>query len=97
MAITSDGLAAAGEVPTMPTGMERVAFWQNKLGRCEAAILGVLAKAYPNPIERSALAHMAGYSETSSGFQNALSTLRTLEFIEGKMGQPLQARQELFE
>jgi Intein splicing domain len=97
MAITSEGLAAAGEVPTMPTGMERVAFWQNKLGRCEAAILGVLAKAYPNPIDRSALAHMAGYSETSSGFQNALSTLRTLEFIEGKMGQPLQARQELFE
>ncbi len=49
------------------------------LGRCERAILTVLAQHGPRT--KSQIGILAGYSSKSGGFRNALSTLRTGRFI----------------
>lgn len=53
------------------------------LGRCERAILSVLAQ-FPHGRTRQQVATLSGYSVTSGGFANSLGKLRTLGFIEGR-------------
>jgi hypothetical protein len=53
------------------------------LGRCERAILSVLAQ-FPQGRSRQQVATLSEYSGRSSGFANSLSRLRTLGFIEGR-------------
>lgn len=54
----------------------------NSLGKCERAILSVLAQ-YPNGKAKTQIAVIAGYSHHGGGFNNALSALRSRGFIEG--------------
>lgn len=92
--ITSVGLTALGDYDPLPTGAELLQKWLNDLGKCEAAILRALADVYPRGLSRSATADVSGYSETSGGYANALSRLRTLELISGS--HELTASPDLF-
>jgi len=91
---TLEGMVQAGEVASIPTGGERVAFWNSKLGRCERQLLASLVEAYPNALNKAQLSEAAGYSLASSGFANGLSKLRTLELIHGR--DELKASEDLF-
>jgi len=55
---------------------------EDKLGRCENAILTALAQR-GLPSSKSQIGALSGYSKNSSGSQNALSKLRQLGFIKG--------------
>lgn len=52
-----------------------------KLGRCERALLRVLAMRSPRPTTRQQLAILADYSAESGGYANALGSLRRLELV----------------
>lgn len=81
--ITDAGLEALGGYDPLPTGEELLNYWTRRLGKCEAAILLVLAEEYPGTLDKTRIGEKAGYSSTSGGFNNALSKLRTLKLIEG--------------
>lgn len=55
------------------------------LGRCERALLAVLAQRR-RPTTDAQLAVLSGYSRRSSGFANALSALRAGGLVEGQRG-----------
>jgi hypothetical protein len=80
------GRALVPGVDPLPSGEALLAFWMNsgKLGKCERAVLKVIYDRVE--VDRETLADESGYSLTSSGFQNALSTLRTLELASGPSG-----------
>lgn len=80
------GRALVPGVDPLPSGEALLAFWLNsgKLGKCERAVLKVIYDRVE--VDRETLADESGYSLTSSGFQNALSTLRTLELASGPSG-----------
>jgi len=80
--VTPTGIAAAGEVEPIPSRLERVQFWSERLGPCAGAILNALYAAYPGSIGRETLAARTGYSPTSGGFGQALAKLRTLGLVE---------------
>lgn len=81
--ITEEGRAVAGDVTPLPGGSDLVRYWQNKLGKCEATLLGILVAAHPKDVSKDSLAEASGYSATSSSFSNALGRLRTLELVNG--------------
>ncbi|MBL9125910.1 MAG: DUF87 domain-containing protein [Planctomycetaceae bacterium] len=81
--ITEAGIEAAGEPGDKPTGDQLREWLRPKLGRCENAVLDALIGGGGNPLSNAEIAEAAGYSTGSSGFDNALSTLRTLEAAEG--------------
>jgi hypothetical protein len=83
LSITNEGITAVGSFDFMPTGPALVAYWSSKIGKAEAAILKVLIDHFPQHLSKKEIADKSGYSITSSGFANALSTLRTLQLIEG--------------
>lgn len=56
---------------------------RSELGRCERALLTVLAQRNGSGTSRGQLAVLTGYSHTSSGFANALGRLRTLGYVNG--------------
>ncbi len=78
---TQAGVAAVGEVPPIPSGRERLDYWCGELAKAPAAILRVIADAYPNAVDRDRLCAETGYSPTSGGFFDALAKLRKLELI----------------
>lgn len=86
LAVTDEGRALVGEVPPLPAGRALLDWWlaSNKIGKCEKALLSVIYEH--NTVDRETLANESGYSATSSGFVNALSTLRTLELASGPPG-----------
>lgn len=92
---TSEGLRTMEDVPKLPTGPELVAHWMQALGKTERALLHVLTRHYPEGIFKDDLARTAGYSITSSGFQNAVSKLRTLQLVDP--GWPARAAAVFFE
>lgn len=92
--ITDKGLERAGAIPPIPTGEERVAFWNSKLQKCERQLLAALVEAYPKVLSKAELSAASGYSVSSSGFANGLSKLRVLELIHGR--DELRASEELF-
>jgi hypothetical protein len=53
------------------------------LERSENAVLDALIAAYPQRLSKQELADASGYSAGSSGFDNAVGKLRTLEAAEG--------------
>jgi hypothetical protein len=79
--ITNGGVAVAPTDP-MPTGPALFEHWSSRLHKCERTLLGQL-RARGGVLSRSQLAAWSGYSEASSGFQNALGRLRTLELVDG--------------
>ena len=79
--ITPAGRAALGPVSPLPRGRELLTMWQAKLGKAEREILGVLAKH--KRMQKDTVAAMLNYAANGGGFNNALSSLRTLELITG--------------
>jgi uncharacterized protein len=61
------------------------------LGRCERAILTALAQ-YPQGRSANQIAVLAGYANSSGGFNNSLASLRTQQFITRTI--PMQATKE---
>lgn len=93
--ITEDGLKALGEYDPLPTGKTLLDHWLGKLAKCERAILSTLANSYPIEMSTSEVAFATGYAQSSGGFNNSLSRLRTLELI--TRGQPMKASADLFD
>lgn len=81
--ITDAGIAAAGDLPPLPTGRALIDHWMGNLGRAERAILEVLVTAWPTPMSNEEISEATDYSLRSSGFANALGRLRTLQLISG--------------
>ncbi len=72
---TSSGRRFIGALPAMLTGDEAVLHWIKSLGKCPSALLNAI-RSNGSPMFVKDLAELAGYSLTSSGFQNSLSELR---------------------
>lgn len=94
--ITATGRERAGTVEPLPRGLELRGYWKSKLGKCEGMLLDVLVENNGEAISRDFLATRAGYSVTSSGFQNAISALNTLSLIE-KDGSLVRAARVFYE
>lgn len=92
---TEAGLQALGNWTPLPSGAALLAHWLNQLGKAERAILEVLAGAWPNAMTKTDIAAAAGYEVSGGGFNNAISRLRTLELIGGRID--LKASNELFD
>jgi hypothetical protein len=82
--ITPLGARVAGDVGELPTGVDLLGYWVRRLGKCEASLLNTIYRY--RRATRDELALLAGYSPTSSGFANGLSTLRTLGLVTGPKG-----------
>jgi hypothetical protein len=78
--------AAVRNIRALPPRMQP-AETNGALSKCERSILIALAQ-YPSGRTASQAAILAGYSVNSGGFNNALSRLRTSEYI--SRGQPMQ-------
>lgn len=83
MQATQDGLDRLGDWDPLPQGRGLFDHWCSMLGKSERTVLQVLVAAYPLSRTKPEISQESGYSETSSGFKNALSKLRTLELAEG--------------
>lgn len=81
--ITEVGLTVLGDHDPLPTGPALVAHWMQNLGKAERAILDALIRAWPNTLTNDDISEITGYSTSSSGFNNALGRLRTLQLISG--------------
>lgn len=66
---------------TRPVAQANGSETNGALGRCERAVLAVLAQ-YPQGRTASQCAILSSYSKKSSGFSNALSALRTAGYID---------------
>jgi hypothetical protein len=93
--ITDLGLAALGTWNPLPTGESLQSHWVHRLGKCESTILSALLRVHPGTLTKEEVAEQTGYSTSSSGFDNALSKLRTLELI--TRGQPIKASDDFFQ
>lgn len=80
---TADGVAAAGDVPSLPTGPALIDHWAGQLGKAERTLLLCLLDTWPTPITADDLSAASGYSRTSSSFANALGRLRSLGLAHG--------------
>lgn len=82
----SDGMPEVTKVMSINyeigEGVEKV------LGKCERAILSVLALRPGHPFSKSMVAARSGYSHTSSSFKNCVSKLVTLRYV-GRQGSGL--------
>jgi ABC-type oligopeptide transport system ATPase subunit len=81
--ITESGkaLAVYEELPQREALLQH---WVNKLPKCEGMILQFLYRQHPDAMTKAQIGEQTGYSETSGGFNNSLSKLRTLELIDGR-------------
>jgi len=80
--LTDAGLAAASVEPR--EGLDVLEAWRAALPRQERALLDALVAAYPDALDRSELAERSGYSQTSSSFQGAISSLSRNALIDVK-------------
>lgn len=83
LTITDDGQLALGEFEPLPEGQDLVNYWLGKFGKAERLILGVLIEAWPESLDREALAAATDYAATGGGFNNSVSKLKTLALIHG--------------
>lgn len=82
--ITDAGLTALGDdYEPLPTGDALLDWWLNQLGRSERAILLVCVEAWPDAVDRSALAEAVGVDASGGHYGNLLSSLRTRDLITG--------------
>jgi hypothetical protein len=83
VALTASGRAQAHEnldVPTTSEGLHRQLY--SRLSGPQVRILQALITIFPESIDKSALAEIAGASSTSSAFTNNLGSLRSLGLID---------------
>jgi hypothetical protein len=97
--VTADGGRESEDlglaVAPMPTGRDLVDYWVRSLPKAEGTILRALCIAHPDPLDQDQLSAATNYSRTSSGFQNAVSKLRSLKLA--TKGWPVQASPIFFE
>jgi len=81
--LTTQGsrIIPAGAVRSLPRRGELVDHWVAKLSKASGTMLRALCEAWPKALTKEQLSEATGYSTTSSGFANALSTLNVLELI----------------
>jgi uncharacterized protein len=79
----------------MPTGAALAVYWIQRLPRAERNILEVLTRHPRRYMSKEEIALETGYKVTGGGFQNALSRLRTLLLIEGRV--EIAASERLFD
>lgn len=84
LVLTEDGLAAANDPSTPPTGEALRETILNKIDGPMRKILVPIIDAYPVGKAQSDIAEVAGYSHKSGTWANYLSKLRTLDLIEGR-------------
>jgi uncharacterized protein len=85
--LTDAGRAAARppEEPITTQSLQRRLI--EMLGGATGRILAPLIEVYPDSVERTELARLAGYENVrSKGFVNAVGRLRTLGFVEYQAG-----------
>ena len=81
ISITGAGAIALGQFEPLPEGEALRTLWLGRLDKAQRSIMEVLFRAYPESLSKEMLAREAGYEPTGGGFNNALSSLRTLELI----------------
>jgi hypothetical protein len=79
--ITADGRSALGTVQKLQRGGALLQMWVGRLSKAEGLILQALASG--KTVDKDKLGEMTGYAASGGGFNNALSSLRTLGLIEG--------------
>lgn len=92
--ITESGRITLGPFEPLPKGEALRNYWLSKLGKCERGILGALME-HRRGLDATELSEATGYSTLSSGFNNSLSKLRTLELI--TRGWPAKPSENLFQ
>lgn len=93
---TPAGLEALGQYDPLPTGRALLDHWLGELGDSGAArMLRVVAEAYPQAISNSEIAERAEMSDNSGTFARYLSTLRSLQLVEGRGS--VRASEEFFQ
>lgn len=81
VSLTDEGRAAAEPVTASASQEELHSKVLQKLSTPQGRVLQPLLNSYPGDVDREALANDAGYSPTSSGYKNLLSSLSTLTLI----------------
>jgi hypothetical protein len=82
--LTEAGVAAAkamGSKPRFASRADLQEAWRRFLSGPQVRMLDVLVKLYPRAIAKAALAGQTGQSQTSSGFEKNLSTMRSLGLV----------------
>lgn len=92
--ITAAGLKALGPFQPLPRGRALLDHWLRQLDKAPRTILEAVAKSYPRPLTKEAIAAQTDYEAGGGGFNNALSRLRTLELI--TRGHDIKASDALF-
>ena len=83
LGLTDAGAAAIGTPDlNFQTNEEVHAFVLERLSNPEGKVLRPVLAAYPGAISKEQIAAATGYSASSGGFSNLLSSLRTLGFID---------------
>lgn len=80
--LTDDGRAIANPPDDAPTTEALQDAVLRRLSRPQAELLRQLIAVYPESLPRAELGDRAGQSDTSSGFEKNVSTLRTLGLVE---------------
>jgi hypothetical protein len=84
LVLMSDGLKAANEPDTPPTGEALRAIVLQKIDTPLQRILAPIMKAHPEGLTHAEAAEEAGYSPSSGTWATYLSRLRTLDLIDGR-------------
>jgi len=84
MVATEVGRAFLGPVDPLPTGQALIEQWKAAIDACPRKMLHALCGAYPRELTKEELSELTGYSISSSSFSNGLSSLRSLELMEGR-------------
>lgn len=95
MTITPLGAEALGSWQALPKGDALFVWWVEEappINKAEATIMKVLRDHYPEFVDNATLADLTGYSPTSGGFKNAMSSLRTLGIAKGSGGLALSEK-----
>jgi hypothetical protein len=77
-------VAAVGEITHQAYNID---LYKKNLGKCEREIYEALLARPDTSYTKEQVAEMTGYSPTSSGFNNSLSRLNSLELIVKQRGQ----------
>lgn len=89
---TDDGLNMAWtitDVEQLPgPGPALVAYWLARLAKLERAMLQAFVDAYPNALDKAALAERTGYSSGTGHFSNSLGRLRSLGLVDKWVASP---------
>lgn len=81
LCLTDEGRARANPQPSPANTAELHEIIFRKITGAQARILKPLIDAYPDPLDREALAELAGYSAKSTSFKNPLSDLKGFGFV----------------